>query len=113
MNDSMNQVQNLRATCARGTSTVRPAAPFAATASASLLPPPLSSAFTMNVFSPDKPDVYSPAVRPGPSTGTTLVLIVLSLLLIAMTARAHQVETINSFSVTDYTGYVIDSDAQW
>ncbi len=43
----------------------------------------------------------------------TLVLIVLCLLMIARIARGHQVETINSFSVTNYTGYVIDSDAQW
>lgn len=67
----------------------------------------------MNLFSPYKSEVNSPAVRPGPSTGMTLVLIVLSLLLIAATVRAHQVEIINSFSVTNYTGYVIDSDAQW
>ncbi|HZO85078.1 MAG TPA: hypothetical protein VFC26_07690, partial [Verrucomicrobiae bacterium] len=40
-------------------------------------------------------------------------LAVFCLLLAANMARAHHNEIINSFSVTNYTGYVIDSDALW
>lgn len=40
-----------------------------------------------------------------------LFLIVISLLLTALIARAHPTETITSFGVTNYTGYLIAGDA--
>src|SRR5689334_25420490 len=104
MSDRMNQDQKPHDVPARGTASSRCASSATLAATAPILSPTLSSAFTMNVFSPEKTEVYFPDARPGPGTGMTFFLIVLSLLLVAMVARGHQVETINSFSITNYTG---------
>src|SRR5688572_29482706 len=47
------------------------------------------------------------------TAGCALTLLVAALFLTTFRTQAHHNEIITSFGVTNYTGYVLDSDALW